>query len=311
MAAKPAAITRWIRRSLATDPPRSKSLIITIFGDSLLPLAPHIWLSELNALLEPFGVNAQLARTSCFRLAEEGWLQSDRLGRRSRYALTPSGGERVEHAYDRIYAPPARNWNGDWTIVILNNSSASRAARTELRRELEWECFGLLASGIFVHPRADRASLKEILARLRRTRDVTVLQARDITGFSASPSTMLANDCWNLDRVAAHYRGFLKRFQPVLPLLDAAGNDASDNQCAFLVQTLLIHSFRRVVLHDPRLPAALLPADWPGYLAFDLCSNIYRRTFQPAGMHLQATLAEADAKPWPRAFIKRFGGLAN
>jgi len=31
-----------------------------------------------------------------------------------------------------------------------------------------------------------------------------------------------------------------------------------------------------VVLHDPLLPVALLPADWPGMAARQLCREIYR-----------------------------------
>ncbi|MFZ2157833.1 MAG: PaaX family transcriptional regulator C-terminal domain-containing protein, partial [Bradyrhizobium sp.] len=37
-----------------------------------------------------------------------------------------------------------------------------------------------------------------------------------------------------------------------------------------------IHYYRRVVLRDPLLPTALLPADWPGRAARQLCGEIYR-----------------------------------
>jgi phenylacetic acid degradation operon negative regulatory protein len=45
---------------------------------------------------------------------------------------------------------------------------------------------------------------------------------------------------------------------------------------AFIARILLIHYYRRVVLRDPLLPAALLPADWPGRAARSLCGEIYR-----------------------------------
>ena len=38
----------------------------------------------------------------------------------------------------------------------------------------------------------------------------------------------------------------------------------------------MIHYYRRVVLHDPLLPDALLPVDWPGRAARRLCREIYR-----------------------------------
>ena len=45
---------------------------------------------------------------------------------------------------------------------------------------------------------------------------------------------------------------------------------------AFTARILLIHQYRRVVLRDPLLPTALLPADWPGRAARRLCGEIYR-----------------------------------
>lgn len=88
--AHPAAgIEAWIRRTLDEDPPRSKSLIATIFGDAIAPHGPSIWLGDMIELLAPFGVNERLVRTSAFRLTEEGWLQTLREGRRSRFGKLP------------------------------------------------------------------------------------------------------------------------------------------------------------------------------------------------------------------------------
>jgi phenylacetic acid degradation operon negative regulatory protein len=307
MATKEMSIGGWIRRSLKEDAPRSKSLIVTIFGDSLSPVVPGVWLSELIELLCPFGVNEQLVRTSCFRLAEEGWLESQRKGRRSRYSLTRSGQQRVEHAYHRIYDPPPQEWDGNWTIVILSKTGNPVAERAELRREMEWEGFGPLAAGIFVNPHANITTLNEVLNRLGLAQHVVVLQARNLDAISSRSITTLAAECWNLDMVAAHYIRFLKLFRPVLPLLQ----DVVDPQAAFVVQTLLIHSFRRVVLHDPRLPAALLPKTWPGHEAYDLCRGVYLRTFQEVHHYLVKLLEEADSHPFERQpdFLNRLGGL--
>ncbi len=78
------------------------------------------------------------------------------------------------------------------------------------------------------------------------------------------------------------------------------------------MRTLLIHAYRRVLLRDPLLPAALLPLDWPGAAAYALCRDFYRLTHRSAEAHLAATLA-GEGDPWPpanAAFYARFGGLA-
>ncbi len=70
-------VRRWIRRQLATAPPRAPSLIITVWGDAIAPHGGAVMLAGLIALLAPFGINERLVRTSVFRLAREGWLQRD------------------------------------------------------------------------------------------------------------------------------------------------------------------------------------------------------------------------------------------
>src|SRR5437867_140293 len=76
-------IKKWIEEFMVTDPPRSKSVVMTIFGDSIAPHGGAVWLGSLIELLTPFGVSDRLVRTSVFRLAEEGWLEAKREGRRS------------------------------------------------------------------------------------------------------------------------------------------------------------------------------------------------------------------------------------
>ena len=77
------------------------------------------------------------------------------------------------------------------------------------------------------------------------------------------------------------------------------------------MRTLLIHAYRRALLRDPLLPAALLPLDWPGAAAHALCRDFYRLTHRSAEAHLAAAYA-ADGEALPAAnaaFHARFGGL--
>ncbi|MBR7244646.1 PaaX family transcriptional regulator C-terminal domain-containing protein, partial [Klebsiella pneumoniae] len=52
--------------------------------------------------------------------------------------------------------------------------------------------------------------------------------------------------------------------------------DAPSPQDCFLARTLLIHEYRRLLLRDPQLPDELLPGDWEGRAARQLCRNLYR-----------------------------------
>jgi phenylacetic acid degradation operon negative regulatory protein len=66
----------------------------------------------------------------------------------------------------------------------------------------------------------------------------------------------------------------MKMFEPLRGWIDHRGPLADAD--AFTARILLIHHYRRVVLRDPLLPTALLPADWPGRAARKLCGEIYR-----------------------------------
>ncbi|MEO8675109.1 MAG: phenylacetic acid degradation operon negative regulatory protein PaaX [Casimicrobiaceae bacterium] len=295
-------VTRWIARELAAAPPRAPSLVITVWGDSIAPHGGAVMLPGLIRLLAPFGVNERLTRTSIFRLAREHWLSARRIGRRSLYRLTSSGARRFEQAYRRIYAPPADVWDDDWELVIAGGLPARR--RLALRDELHWDGFGVLAPGVYARPaQAGNAVSTSLAAQGGR---VIVLRARDDAALRAAVPR-----AWDLTRIAADYRKFLRRFGAVIERFRRASPDDYDPQQCFVVRTLLIHEYRRVLLRDPRLPAALLPLDWPGAAAFGLCRDFYRLTHQSAERHLAAVLEgpKGALPPANAAFYQRFGGL--
>ena len=306
-----ARVARWIRRERSRHPPRAKSLVVTVWGDAIAPHGGAVWLSALIRLLAPLGLNERLVRTSVYRLAKEGWLSAEQDGRRSLYRLTPSGLQRFEHAYRRIYAPPAQRWEGAWEIVLAPAGALRERERRELRKELSWEGFGNVVPGVFVRCARVRGtdSLAEILYAHGVERRVSVMAGHDMSGFETSRLHALVRSCWNLAALAAEYRGFLHRFASVIR--DFQADDAVDPQYCFVVRSLLIHAFRRVTLHDPQLPSALLPPRWPAPAAYALCRDFYRLTHRQAERHLAATLATENGAlpPAARYFYERFGGL--
>ena len=72
-----------MQRTLKADPPRAKSLIVTVWGDALAPHGGGVWLAGLIRLMAPFGINDRLVRTSVFRLARDGWLTARTTGARA------------------------------------------------------------------------------------------------------------------------------------------------------------------------------------------------------------------------------------
>ncbi|TRZ90605.1 MAG: phenylacetic acid degradation operon negative regulatory protein PaaX [Rhodocyclaceae bacterium] len=301
-------ISQWIKDFLDQHPTRANSLIITVYGDFIAPHGGTVWLGSLIRLVQPLGINERLVRTSVYRLSEEKWLVSEQLGRKSYYSLTTSGRRRFEHAYRRIYFAPQETWTGEWQLVMMP-SSLSGAQRDALRKELAWAGYGSLASGILAHPSADTEALLDILQETGAHDKVVAMKAVNISALSSKPLQELVHECWNLDVLSAKYLDFIELFRPVLRTMRAAGS-LDPEQC-FMVQTLLMHYFRRALLHDPQLPSQLLPANWSGGVARQLCRDLYGITYPLAQQHLLSVCTTANG-PLPAAgpyFYERFGGL--
>jgi len=299
-----ASVAGWIRRTLAADPPRAKSLIVTVWGDALAPHGGSAWLAGLIRLMAPFGINDRLVRTSVFRLAAEGWLTGAAHGRRSRYRLTRDGARRFDDAYRRIYQRPADDWQGRWEVVLADRVEVPR--RAALREELAWAGFGALGTATFLRPHEPARPLPSVVETRRIADRVTVAIASD---FAGRPIAAAVPEAWNLASLASDYRRFLARFGGVIEQF--RGGEARDAGQCFVVRTMLIHAYRRVLLRDPLLPVALLPLDWPGAAAYALCRDFYRLTHRDAESHLAATLSE-PGDTWPPAsesFYRRFDGL--
>lgn len=266
-------------------------------------------LTGLIKLLAPFSINHRLVRTSVHRLQRDGWLVSRRQGRLSAYSLTSQGLRRFMNAYKRVYAPPTRFWDGNWTVICLPASTGTPSGRKELCRDLEWEGFGAIAPGIYVHPKANPGTLQEIIGSSGLEHSIFVLSGRRVDQLSTQPAQNFVRLCWDLDTLAAGYVSFVSRFEPISNTIDSFQSVAS--QDAFALRTLLIHYLRRVTLHDPLLPSDLLPSDWPGHRAYELCRDLYKRSYRKAETFLHESLDTPDHRLPDEAsyFHERFGGL--
>ncbi|MDX1499084.1 MAG: phenylacetic acid degradation operon negative regulatory protein PaaX [Woeseiaceae bacterium] len=284
---------------------RAGSLITTIFGDAIAPRGGTVWLGSLIAVMRDFGASERLVRTSVYRLAQDGWLRSTQVGRRSYYGLSDEGRERFEQATHRIYGEPATDWDRTWCLVLL--AGLETEARDVARQEHGWLGFGKFSANLLAHPAPDMADLDTTLGRLRLSDDVVVLEAETV--HNEAGMRRLAHDSWNLADIDERYAGFVARFRP---LITASGAEqAVAPRTAFLIRTLLIQEYRKILLRDPQLPAELLPAGWHGTAAYQLCRNLYRAIVAPAEAFLTEVMETADGPlppPGP-AFYQRFGGL--
>ena len=284
---------------------RAGSLITTVFGDAIAPRGGTVWLGSLINTMADFGVSERLVRTSVFRLTRDGWLQAQQIGRRSYYSLTEQGREQFEQATNRIYGQPVDHWDGEWCLLLL--SGLATATKETVRVECGWLGFGSLSANVLAHPSPELAELDVTMRRLDVEDSLVVMRGQTIRGDTAMRK--LTRECWNLDDIDARYAEFVQRFRPIYAAL--SGKTPLSDQSAFVIRTLLIQEYRKVLLRDPWLPTELLPANWHGAAAYQLCRNLYRGVYAQADAHLDNMMETADGPLPPPAlsFTRRFGGL--
>ena len=84
-------------------PMRAGSLIVTIYGDAIVPRGGSLWLGSLLDMMAGFGVEPGLVRTAVSRLVADGWFERTRIGRNSYYRLSANGAAEFATATARIY----------------------------------------------------------------------------------------------------------------------------------------------------------------------------------------------------------------
>src|SRR5436305_7127915 len=247
-----------IIEQLKREPSRTGSIAITVFGDAIVPRGGSVWLGTLLEFFKMLDIDSGVVRTAMSRLAADGWLERNKVGRKSFYRLVKKGRQTFDAATIHIYDPQPSDWTGRFELLLIGSSEDRDASREALKNA----GFGSPLPGVWVAPSGVPIP-EEAAAAIRLE-----VSAEDDSG------RRLLSESWPLERTADAYLKFMKTFEPLRGSIDR--RERLSDTDAFTARILLIHHYRRVVLRDPLLPAALLPKDWPGKAARALCGEIYR-----------------------------------
>ncbi len=238
--------------------------IFNLFADYILPYKEGwAWTHELLYLLELLGVSDRAARTTLSRMKQQGWFETDRDGRRSRYTLTEKGRAIIAEGDKRIFETPIDNWNGEWHFVIYSLPEEKRPLRNELRKKLVWFGFGNLAPGTWVGAHNRQAEIEQIVQEMGIESNVSLFAGRR-TGLMTDEQ--IVAKCWQLDDLESMYADFVMRWkarvEPELNLLHKL-----PVQQRFHLRFMLTYDFQPFPRKDPNLPTVLLPENWSGFAA--------------------------------------------
>jgi phenylacetic acid degradation operon negative regulatory protein len=232
-------------------PLRAWSLAVSFLGDCIEPRGGRVGMATITELLAAYGVDNGVVRTSMSRLASDGWVTREKVGRNSFYALTPLALAQTQSAGRRIYAPAHPSAPCGWRIYAMGEAGAEERRRE--RAAFAHLGAGMLDKRVYILPDTIEAAAQTA---------TTVLSAAPL---SDEASRRLVSQAFALGEIARDYADFSRAFAPLAD--DLARLERVAGIQAVALRVLLIHRFRRIVLRDPGLPSLYLPPDWPGLAA--------------------------------------------
>jgi phenylacetic acid degradation operon negative regulatory protein len=224
-----------------------------------------------------WGISEAAARSNALRMKKEGYLESQRQGRRMSYWLSSKGLDKLNMGGFRFSIPPDEAWDGQLTIVIYSVPEKERGCRDELRNALHLWKFGMLAPGTWLSTRPLLPDFERELRELEVWKYVDVFKSEYVGPDDLS--TVMAKIFPQLPTLADHFRDYIVNSRPLLHLYQTG---QLDDEACFATRLQNLWAFGNIAMDDPILPPALLPEDWPRPQAQRLCGELQRVLAEPA-----------------------------
>ena len=264
---------------------RPRSLLMTFFGAFLRQIGGWIAVADLIELMADLDLDEQAVRSAVSRLKRRGVVAPERRGGAAGYRLTAPGAAILGAGDARIFERPteARAAEPQWLLVLFSIPEARRALRHRLRTRLAWLGLGTVAPAAWIGPAHVEPEVQAAVAELGLAGHVELFR-----GAHAGPRSGLGrvDGWWDLDAIGAEYRAYIEAWQPRLRRWRAAS--VGDPSVAFADYLRQLDAWRRIPFHDPGLPPAALPADWPGNEAWALFAELTERLGAVALGHVEA-----------------------
>ena len=278
---------------------RTQFLIFTLFGEYILPRGGSAWTAALLQLLGLLQVSERAARSTLSRMTQKGWLASARVGRNSRYSLTPRGMRVVKEGEVRIFEPRRTTWDGLWHMLVYSIPEGKRRLRGRLRERLGWLGYGRLAPGTWITPNDRR---EEVRAQLEDTGLMAYAQYFSGLRLHFASNEEIVSRCWDLESLNEDYAAFLETYEPAFHRVrrdDHRGQPKSSAEY-FALRFWLTLQYTQFPRRDPNLPPVLQPPGWLGSRASQLFQEFHQLLKEPSERFVSEVL---NASPGERGEV--------
>ncbi|MEV4640335.1 PaaX family transcriptional regulator C-terminal domain-containing protein [Actinoplanes sp. NPDC049548] len=239
----------------------------------------------LVRLLGDLGVGAAAARAQLARMRIDGQLAASHRGRQAHYRLAGPFAASFRHVRDASGGGAPR-WDGHFHALLYQVPEAQRAYRDRLRRMAQLVGYGLMQQGVLIAVRDLTGELGAVIAECPAGCRV---QAATIA-LPAADAAEVARAAWDLEAVAATFRGHIGTLSAAL----AAEGSPPPTAATLARFAEVLNAVYVDLIRDPRLPAALLPPDWPRPELDRLMGRVRERFLPAASRYARSVMAEAE-----------------
>lgn len=248
------------------------------------------WMSakDIVALMEALGTSGTVTRTALGRLRKKDVVLQENRDGLPGYTLTDGASTMLARGDRRIYNPRSMGDADPWCLISFSIPETEREKRHQLRRRLHWIGCGTVAAGLWICPDSLRGEVEEILADLDLRDMATVFVTETpLVGGSLRDA---ASNWWDLEAVAGLHKDFISEHGAAV-----SGHAVDVSAQAFATYVQCIDRWRIIPYLDPGLPAAFLPADWPGAEGAELFKRIVAAYAEPSAEFVRRCLAGTAA----------------
>ena len=214
VAERPASACEMIAALKEAGPIKVWSLLVTVFGDLSAAHGGFLTSRQLNGLFDAFDIQSGALRVALHRLRKEGWIESERIGRISRFKMTEQAQQETEKARPVVYRDPSAQLES-WVFVVSKSPLPSGAVR-----------------------------LNKVMACLP---EATVEELKDAWVMPAPCSAM---PDWLADRaLSPELRENVAKLSRIFDQMENAAQ-SEDLYQRMALRLLILHQWRRVALRD-------------------------------------------------------------
>ena len=190
------------------------SLLVTIFGDLSDAHGGFLTSRQLNRLFDAFDIQSGALRVALHRLRKEGWIESERIGRISRFKMTEQAQQETDKARAVVYRTPSDHLES-WVFIVSNSPLPSGAVK-----------------------------LNKVMACLPEA------SAKELEDAWVMPAPRSAMPSWLADRaLSREFRENVAKFAGIVDRMENAAQSEDPYQ-RMALRLLILHQWRRVALRD-------------------------------------------------------------